>query len=297
MLGHSVPHVERVEIDPEKIAAFKVEAEFTSLAVSLMVEAASYCCIAASALGPEATLDREHAAVAGNMVRQYKLLDAFLDQVCKRRDETAMIIARLVFEAAVNIKFLIKNFSKELVQDYILYSLRHERALKNLIHKNIAERDGVSIAIEGRMLRSIERAERASGLNLEESDVNGRRPWGGKNIFQKARDVDLEGLYLAAFGGGSHSVHGNWQDLYANHLEWDGAEGFTPKLTWRNPRPQMVTSLSLVVTDTLKEYFDFIGGSEISEYYSPLLDDLLERVLFLVEAHENYLSEKQWPSI
>lgn len=105
VLGHSVPIIKRVEVDSTALASFSNEVEFMTLAVSLMVETASYCCVAAGTLGPTTAWDRDRAAVAGNMVRQYKLLDAFLDQVCKHRDETGLILARLVFETTVNIRF------------------------------------------------------------------------------------------------------------------------------------------------------------------------------------------------
>jgi hypothetical protein len=148
------------------------------------------------------------------------------------------------------------------------------------------------------MLRSIERAARGADVDLDKIDLKDKRPWGGKNVFEKAGDVGLEQLYLAAFGGGSHSIHGNWHEIYANHLEWDeGRNDFTPKLKWRWPWPQMITSLALVINETVKVYFQFIGHDELSDYFHPLLNDLHNRVLDLIDAHEKYLSVKQWPKI
>jgi Family of unknown function (DUF5677) len=296
VLGHSVPNIKRVEVDPAALASFTKEGEFTSLAVSLMVETASYCCIAAGTLGPSKAWDRNKAAVAGNMVRQYKLLDAFLDQVCKHRDETGMILARLVFETTVNIRFLIKNFSPSLINSYVTHSLRHERKLRDSIRKNIEDRRGIIQPIEDRMLRSIERAAKVALVDLDQIDLKDKRPWGGKNTFDKTRDVGLEGFYLAAFGGGSHSIHGNWHEIYSNHLEWDEITNeFTPQLHWKRPRPQVITSFALVIAETVKLYFQFIGGDELSDYFDPLLDSLHDRVHDLVRAHENYLSAKAWP--
>jgi hypothetical protein len=286
-----------VNIDLATIGAFTSESDFTALAVSLMVETASYCCVAAGTLGPQATWDRDTAAVAGNMVRQYKLLDAFLDQVCKHREETAFIVGRLVFETTVNIRFLIKNFSKPLIDSYITHSLRHERRLLDTVRNNIRDRSGITLPIEDRMIQSIERAAKGAAIDIETIDMKDKRPWGGKNIYEKARDVGLEPLYLAAFGGGSHSIHGNWQEIYMNHLEWDGENAFTPRMHWRMPRPQLVTSMALVINETVKVYFNFIGQDELSEYFDPLLDDLQKRVLDLVHVHEKYLSRKIWPEI
>ena len=121
-------------------------------------------------------------------------------------------------------------------------------------------------------------------------------PIDSKNIFDKARDVGLEPFYLAAFGGGSHSIHGNWHEIYSNHLEWDETTNeFSPQLGWKRPRPQVITSFALVLTETIKIYFQFIGGDELSDYFDPLLDDLHGRVHDLVRAHESHLSAKAWP--
>jgi hypothetical protein len=297
-LGHSVPLIDRVAVDPTVVASFTTESDFTSLAVSLMVETAGYCCVAAGTLGQSRTWDRDRAAIGGNMVRQYKLLDTFLDQICKHRDETSMIIARLVFETTVNIRFLIKHFSKALIDSYVIQSLRHERKLRDTVRENIENRGGIILPIEDRILQSVERAARGAGVELDNINLKDKRPWGGKNVFEKTRDVGLEQMYSAAFGGGSHSIHGNWQDIYANHLEWDeGRNDFTPKLKWRWPRPQVITSFALVINETVKIYLQFMGGDELSDHFDPLLDDLHARVFELIHAHEKYLSGKRWPNI
>ena len=109
MVSNAPEEVERVEVDAAKMAAFTNEDDFLSLAVSLMVEVASYSFVAATTLGASPVWDRDRAAVGGNMVRLYKLLDSFLDQTCQRREEISWILGRLIFETAVNIRYLIAN--------------------------------------------------------------------------------------------------------------------------------------------------------------------------------------------
>jgi Family of unknown function (DUF5677) len=292
----NAPEVERVEVDPAKIAAFKTEEDFMSLAVSLMVEVAGYSCVAASTLGASPAWDRDHAAVGGNMVRLYKLLDSFLDQTCQRREEISWILGRLIFETAVNIRYLIANFSKELIDSYVKHALRQERLLFDRIQANISER-GSMLPIEDRMLKSIRRAASAAGVSLDDVDPTDRRPWGGKNMYKKTEEVSLGDAYLAAFGGGSQNIHGNWTEMYGSHLHWDEAESFTPNTGWRHPRPQLLNALALIVVGTIKLYFDFMAGEEVGEHFTPLLSDLHDRIYTLVEAHELYLSGKQWPEI
>jgi hypothetical protein len=296
MIRDAPPEVERVEVDLDKIAAFTTEQEFTGLAVSLMVEVASYSCVAATALGASPSWERDRAAVGGNMVRLYKLLDSFLDQTCRRREEITSILGRLIFETAVNIRYLIANFSKELIDSYVKHALRQERRLFDMVQANTSKR-GSMLPIEDRMLKSIGRAARAAGVSLDHVDLTDRRPWGGKNMHEKTSEVGLRDTYLAAFGGGSQSIHGNWNEIYGCHLHWDESAGFTPNTEWRNPRPQMINALALVVIGTIELYFDFMAGEDVGRHFTPLLSDLRDRIKTVVEAHEAYLSGKRWPEI
>jgi hypothetical protein len=261
-----------------------------------MVEVASYSSIAATTMGASPGWDRDRAAVGGNMVRLYKLLDSFLDQTSQRREEISWILGRLIFETAVNIRYLIANFSEELIDSYVKHALRQERLLFDRVQTNIRER-GWMLPVEDRMLKSIRRAVSAAGVSLDDVDPTDRRPWGGKNAYQKTQAVGLGDAYLAAFGGGSQNIHGNWNEVYGNNLHWDEADSFTPNTEWRYPRPQMINALALVVVGTIKLYFDFMAGEEVGGYFTPLLSDLHGRIYTVVEAHEAYLSGKQWPEI
>jgi hypothetical protein len=81
------------------------------------------------------------------------------------------------------------------------------------------------------MLKSIDRTARMAGVSLGEVNLRGPRDWGGKNIYEKAKTVGLEDAYLTAIGGGSNSIHGNWQEIAGHHLEWDDTTGrFTPNM-------------------------------------------------------------------
>ena len=111
-----IGEIKRVPINIEEIANFDNEDEFTGLAVDLMVETGSYVCVASCTMGTKPMWDRDRAAVCGNMVRLYKLLHSVLDQTCQRRQETGFILSRLVFETLVNIRYMIREFSPELVE-------------------------------------------------------------------------------------------------------------------------------------------------------------------------------------
>jgi hypothetical protein len=88
--------IEVVPVDPEQIRKFTSEEEFMEVSVRLLVETASYVCVAACTLGrSSSSWDRDHAAVGGNVVRLYKLLHGLLDQLCQRRGELSFLFMRL----------------------------------------------------------------------------------------------------------------------------------------------------------------------------------------------------------
>src|SRR5271165_5511348 len=136
------PIIERVAVDPAAIAAYTREWDFMILASELLREVTSYVCMVACTLGPAPPWTRDQAAVGGQMVRLFKLLSAFLDQTVQKRYDTSTILSRLTFETIVNVRYLMANFSPELVDCFLRYSLRHERRLSDVIQANIQARGG-----------------------------------------------------------------------------------------------------------------------------------------------------------
>jgi hypothetical protein len=295
------PDVERIEVDLAAIAEFKSEAAYVDLAFELFKEAAQYVCIATGIRGERLVWDRDRAVIGGNMVRLYKLASGILDQAMQDRAEMCVILARLAFETCVNVEYLVANFSPELVDSYIRHSMRHERKLLDTIQQNIASRDGKTLPIKDRMLRSIGRAERLAGIALNSVDLKDRAPWGGKNLYEKAKAVGLDGAYLAAFGGLSHDVHGSWHSIYQYNLEVEDIEAppleFKPRLEWMTPRPQYLFSLALILAGTTFEAAGFLGGEQALSQLEPMLEDLQQRIGAADQAHESYLSSKIWPAI
>jgi Family of unknown function (DUF5677) len=287
-VSRNVPEVKRTEVDPCGIRAFTSEHEYIGLSVDMLVEASSYVCIAGNIVPPTRNWNRHEAVLIGHLVRLYKLNSALLDQTCQHRRETTFIFARLAFECIVNTMFLIRNDRSEIVQSYIEHSMRHEKRLRDKIRANIAARGGAMWPIESRMLASIQKSANKSDVDLDR--INPPKNWAGKNLFDKARDVDLDEAYLGAFAGPSHSVHGNWQDLLEYNLEVaDG--GFLPDFEWHVPRPQLLTTIAQLTVSTLSAFFsEIIGpaGNDVAER----LPDLQERIQSLVHLHEEYLATR-----
>lgn len=144
------------------------------------------------------------------------------------------------------------------------------------------------------MLNSIDKAFQKSETTPEQIKSKYLKNWGEKNLFEKARDVGLEEAYLAAIGGLSHSVHGNWQELLEYNLE-ENKSGFVPFLEWHTPRPQLPNAISFQAVGVTIEYFDYLkylSPKKIEEIIEKL-KDLSARIIFLDQLHEQFLSAKQ----
>jgi hypothetical protein len=279
------------EIDEAAIAEFQSEGQYVGVAVDLVIEVGSYAYIAANLFkNPAMHWSRNEAILGGQLVRLFKLLDALLDQTCKHRRETSIVIARLIFECIVNLRYMIANASDNLFNSYRSYSLQHELKLLKTIEENIVARGGDSLPIEDRMIRSINLSFQASALTKEDVDNHRQKNWSGLNLYERAERVGLDQAYLAAFGGGSHSVHGNWQDMLEYHLEKLDDDSYRPNLDWHMPRPQILETLAMLVADALIDYVTYFTEGNATEFVERL-EDLQDRAHQISELHEAFLEK------
>jgi hypothetical protein len=64
------------------------------------------------------------------------------------------------------------------------------------------------------------------------------------------------------FGGVSHTVHGNWQDLVEYHLGDVDEESFRADFKWHAPRPQLLDAITLHATHAVIEFANYIALEE-----------------------------------
>lgn len=287
-----LPEIRRVELDIESIKQFSSETNFIGLSVDLLIEVGSYVCVIGNAMPLETKAwNKDQAVLGGHLVRLYKLISGMLDQTCQHRREISFMLARMAFECIVNLSFLLKNYSPDLLSSYMKYSLKHEKKLMKTITDNIENRGGAKLPIEERMLKSIESTFEISGINPEDINARELRNWGNKNIYEKAEDVGLGEAYLAAFGGPSHGIHGNWHDLLEHHLEKNSDNYFSPYFEWHNPRPQYLIVIALQTAEVLQHYINWLEYEELENMVTDL-QEFQERVLTLDQLHEEWLSNK-----
>jgi len=215
------------EVDRDKLLASQSEDDFMSLAVELFKEVIQMTSILAcmysrdEQLNPK-NLTRDEAILSGLLVRLMKLQIGILDNVCQRRSEIVAILFRCLSETVVNIIYLTKSNSSSLYEEYINYSLREEKKMLKIIDENIKSR-GYELYIEDRMRKSILEAFKKSGFDVEKIDEKNSKPWGG-SIYSRAMAIGMSEAYRGLFGGPSHAIHGNWQDLLRFHLVKEGSD-------------------------------------------------------------------------
>jgi uncharacterized protein DUF5677 len=292
-----IDDIKATDVAASRMAAFASEEDFNGLSVELLIEVGSYACLAGNLLPADTDRwNRDQAILGGHIVRLYKLISALLDQTCQHRREIAFIIARLAFECIVNLRYLIKLSNDGPVFDsYVAHSLRHEKRLYERIQANIARRDGKELPVETRMIASINRTMKASGVRLEDLSVSRPKEWGDKNFYQRTEALGLSELYLGSFGGPSASVHGGWMDLLGMQLiTHDDDRSFTGRFSWSPPRPQIADTVALLATTAIKDYFNHLSEGP-TEILDEKLDDLSGRIQEAMRAHESFLIKSGAP--
>ena len=281
-------------VDSEEIKNFNSEDGFMNLAVELFKETAIITTVLACAFRLDENnnprkWNRNEAIVGGLMVRMTKLQSSFLDQVCQCRLEIVMILLRCLGECLINIRYLLEKNSDELSNKFIEYSLREEKRLLNEINENITKR-GYELPIEKRMKKSINRSFKTSNFKPENVHENKRESW-EETIYKRAKIVGMERMYTSLFSLPSHDIHGNWQNLIANHLEFDNGE-FSPNTDWARPRPQPLFALSVLCSDVNLLYLEkTIPDCPDRQKIVEILKDISHRARLVDGLHEKFLQK------
>jgi len=253
------PKITRTEVNPDQIKLFASEEQFVGLSVDLLIETGSWICLAANLFPADTRAwNRDQAVFGGHLVRLYKLISGMLDQTCQGRREIAHILGRLAFECIINLRFLIKHPTEEILRSYRAYSLKNSVRIKDLTTRQVKSRGGKMLPVEERVLSWIAKSVEASGISLEEIISAKVKNWGGKNIYEKAEELGLADAYIAAFGLASQSIHGNWQDLIEYHLDYDGTY-FRPQFDWHQPRPQYMNVIGVHAVQATVDYLRWLS--------------------------------------
>lgn len=286
---------EHTEVTDKGLSSCTEKGHFTKLAFDLFKETGIVLTICAHGYleeGPEeGVLPRNQAICAGLLVRITKFMIAVLQLIAETdRREVVMALKRSIYESATNLRFLVVKNEERFYDQFVKCSLAPERELYDIIKRNIQERGGKELPIERRMLRSVERLCRVSGVDIQ--DVNPKtQDWGG-GLRYRLEELGLGQGYVAIQRIPSHAVHGTWADLVFHHLE-EAEGGFKPEPRWSAVDARMLTPTCVIALDAALAYLErfFRDPPELKPLYRRI-EDLIDRAQRLDMAYEEWLQRR-----
>ena len=236
---------------------------------------------------------RDQAICAALMIRICKFMVAVIQLSSKgNRAEIVSALNRSILETAVNLEFLVSIADKRSFDNFVTKSLGPERELYDLIQSNITERGGEILPIETRMLNSINDVCQFSGLKIEEVDRK-HGDWAG-GVRARLKALGKEEQYTAMIRVPSHAIHGNWVDLYKNHLYVDKNSGlFSPKSDFTYVDERHLGPIAVLVLEATRAYLSrFFSAVPEIRLVLERVDDVIGRIILVGKAHENLLIAK-----
>jgi hypothetical protein len=233
-------------------------------------------------------ITREEAVIAGNMIRYIKLNTSILENTVKKKSEICMILSRCLSETYVNIKYFMLHPDERIRRNYIKHSLITDKELWNTIELNVNKNDGELMEIEKRMRESILKS--FENVDFQIDDINRSSKW--ESISARAKEVAGDRFYYAYYGISSHSVHGNWPDLYFNHLD-KTTTGYKVKLSNIVPRPQLIDGPISLTLDIIREFYEkYLGSTNEGEKIIEFAKNLQKYHEEIIQVHENFIKKE-----
>jgi hypothetical protein len=279
----------RVDVKP--IHDCKTLHESGGIAFELYKEACRVAAFAAHLLDDAAAaqggLARNQAICAGLMVKISKFMLAVIQlSTGDDRGEVVLALSRIVFEAAINLEFLVRSGASKYFDQFVDFSLGPERELYDQIQHNVAERKGEVWPIEKRLLDSISYMCAASGMKIEDIQRK-HRDW-GENVRERLKALGKESLYATVYRMPSHAVHGTWPDLLTGHLTYDEkTKLFQPETKWTRVGSRLLAPIAVLVLEAVDAYLEvFFPPSAKRGSLRQRIADLHDRLREADEADE-----------
>jgi len=272
--------------------------ELDKLAFELYKETAGVLIVCASSLvsyeePAELKFNRNQAICVGLLVRIVKFMRATLAILSHGDDlgEVILALLRCIGESAINVRYLILKNDDSLFNQYVKVSLGPEGEMYDMIKENIEKRKGETLPVEARMLASIERLCKISGVKIEE--VNRKHvEWGG-TMRDRLKALGIEKLYAAVQRIPSHAIHGTWADLALHHLEVKPG-GFAAKFKDSPVDTRILAPICLFVLAAVKDYYErFLAPSPEARPLNTRIDDLIDRLERVNLAHEEWYHQNK----
>lgn len=173
--------------------------------------------------------------------------------------ETTALLDRCIFESCVKVTWLCECKATDGFLRLIADGLKTELELKAKILANVEARDEQLLEIEKRMLSSIDRHIRSSGLTEAEIASAKRLP-------DLAAMIDGLGhdrlMYIVGQRIGSHHVHGTWPSLRMHYLEENEDRMLVPRDHNCSTHVNQYVFVPLVVLNAMRSFIRVIFADQ-----------------------------------
>lgn len=212
------------------------------------------------------------ATILGLMVNMHKVYVVSLDAYTKKRNEEISWLGRMMYEAHITMKYLIKNGANA-QKKFRLISYRNRHKFVN--EKVLSDKDAIGL----RMIYDVRlRNDKFTieDLNKEfQTNKNGKlHNFGFKGILKDVNGCESNEEYNTLYGFGSDNSHPNWNDILNNCVEL--RDGFyRPKISFNSIdgfEHIKKTAIMLIYSIMdFQEYFNFKLEVDPRKYSSPLV--------------------------
>lgn len=224
-------------------------------------------CNIVSCISPESPALRgippvHYAVLTGSLNRCSRLILSNVRLSSTRKyGETTLLIDRSITETAIKIQWLCHKDNADSFTRYLADGLKNDLLLKKQISENIGKRNGNTLVIEQRMLKSIKNCVDLSELSEQEINDAKKLP----NFANMCDDLDYTDVfYTATQRMGSHAVHGTWSDLIFNYLRQENGERLYPRDHDRETQDAQFIAVIHVVIDAMKSFLNYIVSDKLA---------------------------------
>lgn len=226
--------------------------------------------------------NRHHAILKGLLVRASKIMSGSIKLIHEALHGDLLISnQRHALESMVKCRWLMAKKDAKLFDRFISAGLKDNIDLSERLEAIRREQGGTN-ELGKRLVEEVRSSYLVSGVTEEEVRASKNMP----DFKRMMIDIGLEDHYFYFQSIPSSTIHGDWSDLIANHLEYDYDKGeFSIKTTPNEPKARVCFVGVSSALSTLSEYIVFAIKPE----------NIANNFFTLIEAHKEnfgqYLTE------
>ena len=232
--------------------------------------------------------NRDSAVIYGILKELSDKLLLITEMTCKKCLYMNMLfpINRMYIENIICLMYLAKNYNSNELEQYRLRGLKHNIEYADTIKKNAAVR-GYMTDWENNLLKSIK--DEYDKVKTTETEV---RKVKHKTIKDMFMDVNEQGVYGIAYKTLSTSVHGGWEYLSKNLLEYDSnSDTFSLKTYSRKEADfRLLNPLLIYTIIAIKHFLKYMPNHGIDANICSDLEKVYDLICDIDIMHFNFIN-------